>query len=189
MITRYLSAQLIQSTFKSYILRRKVLAILKKEKKSYVLIYPFEAKSVKIKIFINGIKNNNIYKMYEYFMCPVRKYFVSYINKKDIKPGEYLCQMIVNNSITSDKRYKFVNNLYNLIPIGNYKSKKPKKFHKGNNNDSKDIDQKIKYELDTFYSYFFDGGEEKNLIRIMISPIQKILNLPKKKQKLIKYFI
>lgn len=160
-ITRYLSAQLIQSTFKSYILRRKVLAILKKEKKSYVLIYPFEAKSVKIKIFINGIKNNNIYKMYEYFMCPVRKYFVSYINKKDIKPGEYLCQMIVNNSITSDKRYKFVNNLYNLIPIGNYKSKKPKKFHKGNNNDSKDIDQKIKYELDTFYSYFFDGGEEK----------------------------
>jgi len=160
-ITRHLSAQLIQSTFKSYILKRKVSSILKQEKKSYVLIYPFEAESVKIKIFVNGIKNNNNYKMYEYFICPVRKYFVTYINKKEIKSGEYLCQMIVDNSITSDKRYKSVNNLYNLIPIGNYKSKKPKKFKKGINKDSKDIDKKIKYELDTFYSYFYNNEEEK----------------------------
>jgi hypothetical protein len=99
--------------------------------------------------------------MYEYFICPVRKYFVTYINKKEIKSGEYLCQMIVDNSITSDKRYKSVNNLYNLIPIGNYKSKKPKKFKKGINKDSKDIDKKIKYELDTFYSYFYNNEEEK----------------------------
>ena len=111
-ITRHLSAELIQSTFKSYILRREVLNILRKQKKCYCLIYPFDADSVEIKIFINGI--NNKCKVYQYFKCPIRKYFVTYINKKEIKPGEYLCQMIVDDNIIVDKRYKSVNKNNNL---------------------------------------------------------------------------
>ena len=164
-ITRHLSAQLIQSTFKSYILRRQILIILKKQKKCYCLIYPFEANSVEIKIFNNGINNNC--KVYEYNKCPIRKYFVTYINKKDIKPGEYLCQMIVDDNIIYDKRYKCVNknnNLYNLIPIGNYIKKKPKYNKKGINNsknDPKEKDKKIKDELDNFYFYYYSNENSK----------------------------
>ena len=164
-ITRHLSAQLIQSTFKSYILRRQILIILKKQKKCYCLIYPFEADSVQIKIFNNGI--NNKCKVYEYNKCPIRKYFVTYINKKDIKPGEYLCQMIVDDNIIYDKRYKCVNknnNLYNLIPIGNYIKKKPKYNKKGINNsknDPKEKDKKIKDELDNFYFYYYSNENSK----------------------------
>ena len=164
-ITRHLSAQLIQSTFKSYILRRKVLAILKKQKKCYCLIYPLEANSVEIKIFNKGI--NGKCKVYEYIKCPIRKYFVTYINKKEIKPGEYLCQMSVDDNIISDKRYKSVNknnNLYNLIPIGNYIKKKPKYSKKGIStiNDPKEKDKKIKDELDNFYFYYYSNEEDKD---------------------------
>ena len=81
-ITRHISAQLIQSTFKSYILRRIVKDILSKAKKCYVLIYPFEAKSVQIKIFNKGL--NNKCKIFDYVKCPIRKIFVAYINKKEI---------------------------------------------------------------------------------------------------------
>ena len=164
-ITRHLSAQLIQSTFKSYILRRQILTILNKQKKCYCLIYPFEADSVEIKIFNNGI--NNKCKLYEYNKCPIRKYFVTYINKNDIKPGEYLCQTIVDDNIITDKRYKCVNknnNLYNLIPIGNYMKKKPKYNKKGINNNKKDPkekDKKIKDELDNFYFYYYSNEDSK----------------------------
>ena len=162
-VTRHLSAQLIQSTFKSYILRRKVLDLLKKEKKCFVLIYPFEAESVEIKIFLNGI--NNKFKTLEYFRCPVRKYFVTYLDKKEIKPGEYLCQMQVNDDTVLDKRYKYVNkngNLYNLIPIGSYKKKKPKHLKKGTNDILKGKDKKINEELDNFYFYYYSNEEEKD---------------------------
>ena len=162
-ITRHLSAELIQSTFKSHILRRKVLTILKKEKKSIILIYPFEAKSVQIKIFVNGI-NNNDYKIYDYIICPIRKCFVTYIDKKEIKPGEYICQMLINKIIVLDKRYKSVkrnNNLYNLIPIGNNKNKKIKRLKNGINEIPEDKDRKIKKEIDNFYFYYYNNDEEK----------------------------
>ena len=160
-ITRYLSAQLIQSTFKSYILRRKVLKILKLHKNSYELIYPFEADSVKIKIFTEGF---NGFKIYEYYKCPIREYFTTYIDKKNIKPGKYLCQMIINDNTSYDKRYKVVNkndNLYNIIPIGNYKKKKPKKSKVIKN--IKDKDKQINDELDNFYFYYYNNIEEKEI--------------------------
>ena len=160
-ITRYLSAQLIQSTFKSYILRRKVLKILKLHKNSYELIYPFEADSVKIKIFTEGF---NGFKAYEYYKCPIRECFITYIDKKNIKPGKYLCQMIINGNTSYDKRYKVVSkndNLYNIIPIGNYQKKKPKKSKVIKN--IKDKEKQINDELDNFYFYYYNNIEEKEI--------------------------
>jgi len=108
---------LIQSQFRSLMFRKKVKELLEKEKKFYVLIYPFNAKAVQIKIYMN-----NSYKLYNYIFCPIRKLFILYLNKESITPGEYLCQMIVNNNITLDKRYKYMidknDNFFNLIYIG-----------------------------------------------------------------------
>ena len=112
---------------------------------------------------MNGI--NNKFKTLEYFRCPVRKYFVAYLDKKEIKPGEYLCQMQVNDDTVLDKRYKYVNkngNLYNLIPIGSYKKKKPKHLKKGTNDILKGKDKKINEELDNFYFYYYSNEEEKD---------------------------
>ena len=107
----------IQNKFKSYIFIKKVKEILQKEKKSYVLTYPFNAETVQIKIYLS-----NSYKIYDYAICPVRKYFVLYIEKGSIPNNEYLCHMIVNKNIILDKRYKYIvdknNVLYNLIYIG-----------------------------------------------------------------------
>jgi hypothetical protein len=107
----------IQNKLKSYIFIKKVKEILRKEKKSYVLTYPFNAETVQIKIYLS-----NSYKIYDYAICPVRKYFVLYIEKGSIPNSEYLCQMIVNKNIILDKRYKYIvdknNVLYNLIYIG-----------------------------------------------------------------------
>ena len=108
---------LIQNKFKSYMFIKKIKEILKIQKNSYVLTYPFPAESVQIKIYLN-----NSYKIYDYFKCPIRKYFVLYIEKGTIIDGEYLCHMIINNNIILDKRYKYIvdknNILYNLIYIG-----------------------------------------------------------------------
>ena len=118
----------IQNKLKSYIFIKKVKEILRKEKKSYVLTYPFNAETVQIKIYLS-----NSYRIYDYAICPVRKYFVLYIEKGSIPNSEYLCQMIVNKNIILDKRYKYIvdknNVLYNLIYIGEpVKIEQPKKM-------------------------------------------------------------
>ena len=119
------SIKLIQSKFKSYMFIKKIREIIKKEKNSYVLTYPFPAESVQIKIYLD-----NSYKIYDFFICPIRKYFILYIEKGTIIGSEYLCHMIVNNNIILDKRYKYIvdknNILYNLIYIGEPIIKKPK---------------------------------------------------------------
>ena len=117
------SILLIQHKFKSFLFIRKVREVLNKEKNSYVLTYPFKANSVQIKIFLS-----NSYKIYDYSICPVRKYFILYIEKDSINEGEYLCNMIVNGNAVLDNRYKYIvdknNILYNLIYIGEPKIKK-----------------------------------------------------------------
>ena len=129
LIARYESILKIQNKFRAFIILKKVKDIINKEKNSHVLTYPFNAESVQIKIFMN-----TSYKVYEYFICPVRKYFVLYIDKSSINSGEYLCHMIVNNNIVLDKRYKYIvdknNILYNLIYIGDPPLKLPKKEKK-----------------------------------------------------------
>ena len=122
---RHDSILLIQNTFKSYIFIKKVKEILKREKKSYVLTYPFTAKKVQIKIYLS-----NSYKIYDYNICPIRKYFVLYIDKNSINEGEYLCNIIVNDNTILDNRYKYIvdknNILYNLIYFGEPKLRRPK---------------------------------------------------------------
>ena len=122
---RHDSILLIQNTFKSYIFIKKVKEILKREKKSYVLTYPFAAKKVQIKIYLS-----NSYKIYDYNICPIRKYFVLYIDKNSINEGEYLCNIIVNDNLILDNRYKYIvdknNILYNLIYFGEPKLRRPK---------------------------------------------------------------
>ena len=114
---RYESILKIQNKFKSYILLKKVKEIINKGKNSYVLTYPFDAESVQIKIYMD-----TSFKIYDYYFCPIRKYFVLYIEKRTLNSREYLCHMIVNNNIILDKRYKYIvdknNVLYNLIYIG-----------------------------------------------------------------------
>lgn len=112
----------IQKNYRRYIFIKKVKEIILKEKDVYILTYPFNAESVQIKIYYN---NNKGFKIFDYFKCPIRKYFIAYINKKDFNSGEYLCHVIVNGNIILDKRYKYIvdkdNILYNLIYIGEKK--------------------------------------------------------------------
>ena len=159
------SVLLIQNKFRTLIFMRKVKEIIQKEKKSYVLTYPFKAESVQIKIFMKMS-----YKLYNYFICPVRKYFVLYIDKDSINSGEYLCHLIVNNNIILDKRYKYIvdkkNILSNLISFGqqtdilpikvNLKrekkdmNKKEKKSKKKKNNEIIDVEE--------FYFYCYNDN-------------------------------
>ena len=171
------SVILIQSQFRSLLLKKKVKELLEKEKKYYVLTYPFNAKSVQIKISIN-----NTYKLYNYTICPIRKLFVLYLNKESITPGEYLCQMIVNNNIILDKRYKYMidknNNFFNLIYIGQItqmqqskipikvnlrKDHKEKKFSNNRYNNMNENTDDFFHCCSTSTNYSINKGEyEKN---------------------------
>ena len=165
-ISRYNSASLIQSKFKSYIIRRKVKDILKKEKKSYILTYPFKAESVQIKIF-----KDKSFQKYNYFICPIRKYFITYIDKKKIESGEYLCHIIVDNNVKIDNRYKYINKnnvIYNLISFGNIskKKKKPKQIEIEIEKKNKEIknkkekEKKLNDELENFYFYYYNNEDD-----------------------------
>ena len=167
-VARYNSASLIQSKFKSFIVRRKVKDIMKKEKKSYILTYPFKAEKVQIKIF-----KDKSFKKYNYFICPIRKYFITYIDKKQIEAGEYLCHIIVDNNVKIDNRYKYINKnnvIYNLISFGNIlkKKKKPKQIEieieKKNKEikKQKDKEKKLNDELENFYFYYYNNNNEDN---------------------------
>ena len=167
-ISRYKSASLIQSKFKSFIIRRKIKDILKKEKNSYILTYPFQAETVQIKIY-----KNKTFKIYNYFICPIRKYFVLYIDKKQIEPGEYLCHIIVDNNIKIDNRYNYKNKnnvIYNLIGFGNYshRTKKPKKIEteieKKNKiiKKQKDKEKQLNDEIENFYIYYYNNNDDND---------------------------
>ena len=155
------SILLIQNKFKLLIFNKKVKEIIKKEKKSYVLTYPYKAETVQIKIYMNMS-----YKLYNYFICPIRKYFVLYIDKGSIDAGEYLCHMIVNNNVILDKRYKYIvdknNILYNLIYIGQ-QPLLPIKDNFRNDKKDKDIKKKKQKNNDIiddndFYFYCYNDN-------------------------------
>ena len=118
------------------------------------------------------------YKIFDYFICPIRKYFVLYIDKGSINSGEYLCHMIVNNNIVLDKRYKYIvdknNILYNLIYIGDPKvnilpkkennvektEKKSKK--KKNKNKNKIVINDTDNDNDFFYYCYNENSNSTN---------------------------
>jgi hypothetical protein len=107
---------------------------------------------------------NNSYKLYKYFLCPIRKYFILYIDKGEINPGEYKCQMIVNNNITLDRRYKYIidkrNDLFNLIYIGQPPLiKQPKEPIKDNLRKIKNKEDKKNDEnSEEFYFYCYNDA-------------------------------
>jgi hypothetical protein len=121
---RHDSILIIQKKYKSFKYIKKVKEIISREKNVIVLTYPFLAESVRIKIYYNMSKE---FKTFDFFKCPIRKYFVTYINKNEINSGEYLCHIIVNGNVILDKRYKYIvdkeNIIYNLIYIGDIKPK------------------------------------------------------------------
>jgi len=157
------SVLLIQNKFRLLIFTKKVKEIIKKEKKSYVLTYPYKAETVQIKIYMN-----RSYRLYNYFICPVRKYFVLYIDKGSIDAGEYLCHMIVNDNVILDKRYKYIvdknNILYNLIYFGQ-QPLLPIKVNLKNDKKDKDKDKKKKkhknndiIDENDFYFYCYNDN-------------------------------
>jgi len=157
------SVLLIQNKFRLLIFTKKVKEIIKKEKKSYVLTYPYKAETVQIKIYMN-----RSYRLYNYFICPVRKYFVLYIDKGSIDAGEYLCHMIVNDNVILDKRYKYIvdknNILYNLIYFGQ-QYLLPIKVNLKNDKKDKDKDKKKKkhknndiIDENDFYFYCYNDN-------------------------------
>ena len=147
---------LIQRKYRAYKYIQKVKEIILKEKDLYVLTYPYNALSVQIKIFY-GI--NKAFKVFDFFKCPIRKYFVVYIDKNIFNSGEYLCQMIVDGNIKLDNRYKYIpyngDGIYNLIYIGEKKQKVLKEKTK-----KKRKKKKVEEEenSDDFYYYCYNDN-------------------------------
>ena len=151
---------LLQKKYRDYIFIRKVKEIITKEKDVYVLTYPFNAGSVQIKIYYDL---NRAFKVFDFFKCPIRKYFVTYIDKNIFNPGNYLCNMIVNGNIILDKRYKPIpdkeNNLYNLIYIGDIKKEKEKKKNKKR---KKKVIEEEENSDDFYYYCYNDNSNSTN---------------------------
>ena len=158
------SILLIQNKYRSFIYKKKVKEIILKEKDVYVLNYPFKASSVKINIYYNM---NKAFKVFEFFKCPIRKYFITYIDKDIFTPGEYLCRLYVNGNFTLDQRYKYFpntdNNLYNLIYIGDTKPQIEIDINNKKSKKKKKRKKKIKIEeeeetSDDFYYYCYNDN-------------------------------
>ena len=156
------SILLIQEKYRAYIFKKKVKEIILKEKDVYVLDYPYKASSVKIKIYYSM---NKAFKIFDFFKCPIRNYFITYINKNIFNSGEYLCRFIVDGNFTLDNRYKYFpdkdNEIYNLIYIG--ETKPLIDYNKRNKNKKKKKKKKIIEEeeeenSDDFYYYCYNDN-------------------------------
>ena len=164
---RYNSINKIQNKYRSYIFKKKVRQILLEEKNVFVLTYPYNAEKVQIKIYYNM---NKAFKAFDFFKCPIRKYFVLYIDKNNFNSGEYLCHIIVNGNVILDKRYKYIvdkdNILYNLIYIGDIKPIIELEENL-NNNKKKEKKKKKKKKVieeeensDDFYYYCYNDNSK-----------------------------
>ena len=153
---RHDSILLIQKNYRAYIFIKKVKEIIKKEKKSFALVYPYPAENVKIKIFMGSN-----YKIFEYTWCPIRHFFVLYLDKNNFNSGEYLCNMIINGNTILDKRYKYFvdknNTLYNLIYIGDPIDMNPPSEQNLILNDNNNIKKEKSFDNEIIEEY----GEEE----------------------------
>ena len=105
------SILLIQKKYRAFIFIKKVKEIILKEKNVYVLNYPFNAESVQIKIFYSL---NKAFKVFDFFKCPIRKYFVVYIynliyigEKKPLIEFDKNEENIIDYSYSNNKRDNF----------------------------------------------------------------------------------
>ena len=116
----------LQGFFKAKFAHNTISQLLMSEKTKYIITYPYNAHTVKLKLYLdNKLKMS---RLYDFEFCSVRKIFILKINQSDIKPGKYFCQFIVDNYISSDERYDLVEgkdgHYYNIIEF-NMKGKNP----------------------------------------------------------------
>ena len=97
--------------------REKVLKIIDYERDKYILLFPYYAKNVHIKILVD--RKLISFKEYNFHICPIRKMFALYINYDDIQSKKYYCQLFVDGNLFCDERFPFVqwkdSNYYNII--------------------------------------------------------------------------
>ena len=123
---RYDKLLFLQGFFKAKFSHNAISHLLMSEKTKYMITYPYYAKKVQLKLYLdNKLK---VSRLYNFEFCSVRKIFILKINQSDIKPGKYFCQFIVDNYISSDERYALVEgkdgHYYNIIEF-NMKGKNP----------------------------------------------------------------
>jgi hypothetical protein len=124
---RWESVIKIQSIFRGNQIYKKIQLLIKKMKTLYTITYPFYANEVEIKIHV--LMNNIItgkfgelqfsIRTYKFEYNSILKLFILFIEPKDLEPGKYRCQFIVNKIITYDGRYPYIEfsdgKFYNLI--------------------------------------------------------------------------
>ena len=125
---RIKSANKIKKVFKYFLIRKKINEIKNLQKNNLEIVYPINnKKDIKLKIYYN---NHNIFKIYQFEFCEIRKLFVLYINKdmigdNNFKNG-YFCHFFVDNQCVIDKRYKIIKNkngiIYNFLYFPNIKN-------------------------------------------------------------------
>ena len=97
--------------------RDNVLNLIKYEKDKYVLLYPYYARKVYIKILID--KKLHLFKNYNFTICPIRKMHILYIKYSELPSKKYYCQIYADGELIGDQRFPFVqwkdNNFYSLI--------------------------------------------------------------------------
>jgi len=85
------------------------------EKNFLRIDYPFKAKNVKLKIFLDEYK----FQLYEFFFCKIQKMFILYLNPINLISNKFRSQFLVDELITCDGRYPHLeyhdNLFYNLI--------------------------------------------------------------------------
>lgn len=122
----------IQNKYRTHYLSKLVHEIIEYEKTQYTLLYPFKAKEVYFKLYLNSTIDNDKYyffnvknktRQFPFCYCTLRKMFVLYINKYEILQGKYKCQFIVDGYVTCDGRYSYIEhtdgNYYNILEFKN----------------------------------------------------------------------
>lgn len=124
---------LIQSFIRSYLIKNKVNQIRNLLKDGYEITYPYnkEINEIKLKIY----KKNNVNKIFDLHLCPIRKIYVVYLNKKNLfqenkSYNKLTFHFIINGKIVIDKRYPIIKNKknvkFNLIKFKNENIKQKK---------------------------------------------------------------
>lgn len=105
----------IQQYVRNHLLKIYTKKLLDLEKSHYKLTYPFKAKTVQIKIFMNQWD----YKIFDFYYCKVQEIFVVYIDPIWFLKDRYRVQFIVDDCVTCDGSYPHIEfndgNYYNVI--------------------------------------------------------------------------
>jgi len=160
---RLQNAIYLQGYFKMKKISKKIKEIIDYEKTHYVLDYPFYAKSVKIKIFLDKKLKN--FKNFSFNLCPIRKIFYCYIDYNEIPSKNFYTQLIVDGIIMTDGRFPYTElsdgKYYNILSF----KTKDKNFSSNNilfNNSMKATDDEddnknnknTSYEINNKISYY-----------------------------------